>query len=104
MQATKESILGFLSEMKPMLSEQGISRIGLFGSFASDSQNAYSDIDIAIAKNSDYLKQFSSCDYFNLIAFIREKTIRTFHRNTDVFDLDSQSPLKTIIEKELIDV
>ena len=44
---TKEKIIEKLREKHPYLaSEYGVKRIGLFGSYAKDVQNEYSDIDI----------------------------------------------------------
>ena len=83
MRATKESILCYLKELKAEFSQEGITTFALFGSFAKDTQGVYSDIDVAIAK-------------------IKDKIRKKFHRNSDVFDLDSQSPFKETIQKELI--
>lgn len=102
MRASKEAILAYLAEIKPTLSEVGVLQLALFGSFANGSQSVYSDIDIAIRKNEDYLTHNSSYDYFRLVDSIKQKITRKFHRNTDVFDLDSSSPLRSSIQKEMI--
>lgn len=47
MDATKESILTYLGELKKELAAEGIAEIALFGSYATASQTPYSDIDIA---------------------------------------------------------
>lgn len=102
MRATKESILHYLKELKADFSEEGITAFALFGSFAKDTQTVYSDIDIAISKKNDYLSDNSSYSYFETIEKIKDKIRKKFHRNIDIFDLDSQSPLKETIQKELI--
>jgi len=102
MRATKESILHYLEELKAEFSKDGITTFALFGSFAKDTQSVYSDIDVAIAKRSDYLSYNSSYSYFETISKIKGKIRKKFHRNIDIFDLDSQSPLKETIQKELI--
>ena len=51
MQVSKSDILNYLSFLKSELSSKGIEQIALFGSYAKDSQNVYSDIDIAIKKD-----------------------------------------------------
>jgi len=56
MRATKEQIIIFLSELKNSLTFNGISEVALFGSFARDEAGVYSDIDIAIKKDKNYLK------------------------------------------------
>jgi len=102
MRATKENIINYLKEIKSELSQSGISRVALFGSFANGTQSVYSDIDIAISKKKDFLKNNSSYDYFNTLSMIKSKIKKEFHRNIDIFDLDSNSPLKSTIEKDLI--
>lgn len=102
MRATKDNILKYLKELKNELSEDGIVDIALFGSFARDEQTVYSDIDIAIIKEKNFLKTKSSYNYFDTIGKIKSKIKNKFHRNIDVFDLDSSSTLKQSIEKELL--
>lgn len=102
MRATKENILEYLKELKVEFSKEGIASFALFGSFAKDTQSVYSDIDIAISKKSDYMSDNSSYSYFETVSKIKEKVRKKFHRNIDLFDLDSQSPLKETIQKELI--
>jgi len=102
MRATRDNIITCLKEIKSELSLNGISSLALFGSFANGTQSVYSDIDIAISKESDFLKNNSSYDYFNILSMIRSKLRKKFHRNIDIFDLDSNSPFKSTIEKELI--
>jgi len=102
MRATKENILQYLQEIKEELQEKGIVKIALFGSYAKDSQNVYSDIDIAISKDIYFLEKNSSYSYFDIIGNLKEKIRKKFHRNIDVFDLDSKSSFKQSIEKELI--
>lgn len=102
MRATKENILHFLSDIKSDLQKDGITTLGLFGSFAKGEQTVYSDIDIAIAKEKDYLKTRSSYHYFSEIEKIKALILKKFQRNSDVFDLDSDSVMKTSITKELL--
>lgn len=102
MRAIKESVLDYLRELKVEFTKDGIVAFALFGSFARDAQSVYSDIDIAISKQNDYLLHNSSYSYFETVAKIKEKIRKKFHRNSDVFDLDSHSPFKESIVKELI--
>lgn len=103
MKATKSDILLYINEIKQELQEKGIDKIALFGSYAKDEQTVYSDIDIAISKNKEYLSSDSMAySYFELINFLKEKLKRKFHRNIDIFDLDSSSSFKKSIKKELI--
>lgn len=102
MRLTKEKILDYLRELKPELEAVGIQKLALFGSFASNQQNVYSDIDIAIQKKKDFLDNYSAYDYFRLLNSIKSKILKHLHTNVDIFDLDSQSSFKKQIEKELI--
>ncbi len=102
MKMTREKILEYLRELKLELEAEGIEQIALFGSFATQSQNVYSDVDIAIRKKKDFLDVYSSYDYFALISKIKSKIMRKLHLASDVFYLDSQSSFKEQIEKELI--
>ncbi|MDY0322273.1 MAG: nucleotidyltransferase domain-containing protein [Arcobacteraceae bacterium] len=102
MRATKESILSYLKDLKTELHGSGIQSIALFGSFAKGTQNVYSDIDIAISKQQDFLSHKSSYEYFETISKIKNSLKQKFHRNIDVLDLDSQTPFKQTITKELI--
>ncbi len=102
MKTTKETILRYLKEIKPELEGYGIEKIALFGSFASEEQNVYSDIDIAIQKKSDYLQKYAAYDYFSLVSKLKHKIRLALHRNTDIFDLDSDSAFAERIKKEMI--
>ena len=102
MRATKLSILEYLKEIKSELQADGISKIALFGSFSRNEQNSYSDIDIAIQKESNYLLHRSAYDYFDEINKIKTLIRQKFHRNSDVFDLESNSSMKNTILKDII--
>lgn len=102
MKTTKDSILAYLHEIKSDLSQKGFSQIGLFGSYARDEDTVYSDIDIAIQKEPDFLSHRSAYDYFDEIAHLKKLIFQKFHRNSDVFDLDSNSSMKKAILKDLI--
>ncbi len=104
MRATQENILTYLSEIKEQLSYEGITTLALFGSFARNEQGVYSDIDIAIAKAPDYLEQHSAYSYFEHMDQLKTLIRQKFHRNSDIFDLDSNSPFKESITKELLHV
>ena len=81
---------------------QGIEEIALFGSFATNQQTVYSDIDIAIRKKNAFLQAYTAYDYFNLISKLKRKIRLNLHRNSDIFDLDSDSNFTESIKKELI--
>lgn len=102
MRATKKNILEYLHEIKSELYSEGITTVALFGSFARGEQTVYSDIDIAIKKETAYLKKRTAYTYLEEIAKIKEMIQKKFHRNSDVFDLESNSPMIESIKKELL--
>jgi len=102
MRATKSNILDYLSEIKKELLDDGIISLALFGSFARDEQNVYSDIDIAIQKENNYLQKRTAYNYFDEIEKIKLMIQNKFHRNSDIFDLDSDSSMKENIKKDLL--
>jgi predicted nucleotidyltransferase len=102
MRATRENILLFLSDIKQKLSSSGIVEIGLFGSYARDEAGVYSDIDIAIKKEQGYLVSRSAYDYFEEVSSIKNQIKKQFQKNSDIFDLDSNSSMKSNILKDLI--
>ena len=102
MKTTKQTILNYLSEIKPELKKKGIDEIALFGSFATNEQNVYSDIDIAIKKTPTFLENYAAYDYFTLVSNIKQKIRFNLHRNSDVFDLDSNSSFADRIKREMI--
>lgn len=102
MRADKKSIYTYLQEIQPILHEKKISIVGFFGSFSRDEASVYSDIDIVIKKDATYLKIKSAYDYFDDIAFIKNLLIKKFHRNIDIFDIDSNSDFKDEILQDMI--
>ena len=102
MRATKDAILSYLGELKVELRKEGIVELGLFGSYARDDASVYSDIDIAIKRDSAYLQEHSAYEYFTLVHFVKSKISARFHRNSDLFDLESDSSIKENILKDLI--
>lgn len=102
MRTTKENILNFLKEIKPELEKYGIEKVALFGSFATEQQNVYSDIDIAIKKKGNFMQDHTAYDYFSIVSKIKSKILLALHRNSDIFDLDSDSAFAESIKKEMI--
>jgi predicted nucleotidyltransferase len=98
----KENILNYLTEIKSDLRQKGIEKIGLFGSFAKDEASPFSDIDIAIQLQKEYLKKNDVWEYFNLIENIKEKLLKKFSRKVDVYDLDSTGNIRNTISRDVI--
>ena len=92
---TKAYILNFLRAHKDELHEKyGLTKIGLFGSYAKDMANEYSDIDLAIVTEK---KDFFLRD--DLKDFLEKK----FNLPVDIGYLDSfRDFYRSKIEKEII--
>ncbi|WP_457596313.1 nucleotidyltransferase family protein [Hydrogenimonas sp.] len=86
--------------MREELRARGIVGIGFFGSYATGRNDAYSDI--AFLKASDYRNRFTGYDYMQTLLELRETLQRGLGRPVDLFDLDSQSPIKGDVEREWI--
>ncbi len=92
---TKEYILNFLKTNKQLLNEKySVTKIGLFGSYARDTADANSDIDLAIVSTKK--------DFF-LREDLREFLESNFHLKVDIGYVDSfREYYKEKIKKELI--
>ena len=102
MRLDKNQIIIILSEEKRRLQREGIDAIALFGSFARGEATAYSDVDIAIRKSPDFVQRYGAYRYFDLITDLKRRLRQRLHRPVDIFDLDSDSPMKEEIHRELI--
>ncbi len=98
----KEHILDYLSDIKSELMQNGIEKIGLFGSFSKNKADQFSDIDIAIKIKKSYLNEHDVWEYFNLIEKIKQMILKRFSRKVDVYDLDSTGDIKESISKDII--
>jgi predicted nucleotidyltransferase len=102
MKADRTQIIETLRRLKPLLAKEGIEQLALFGSFAREEATPYSDVDIAFRRESCCRKEQNAYDYFALLEKLKSDLRTSLHRNVDLFDLDSDSPFKGQIEKELI--
>ncbi len=92
---TKEYILNFLKTNKQLLNDKyNVTKIGLFGSYAKDTANENSDIDLAIVSTKK--------DFF-VREDLREFLESNFHIKVDIGYIDNfREYYKEKIEKELI--
>jgi predicted nucleotidyltransferase len=92
---TKEEIIGFIKEHKAELEKRyGLTKIGLFGSFAKDMADEDSDIDLVISVKKK--------DFF-LREDLREYLEKHLKRPVDIGYIDSfRTFYKQKIEKEII--
>jgi predicted nucleotidyltransferase len=87
---SKEDILKYLSDNKEYLKkEYGITKIGLFGSFARDEAKEDSDIDIAIeSKEHDFFLRYE----------LQKVLEKEFNKSVDIGYISS---FRTLIKKEI---
>ena len=72
---TREEILQFLRDNKKRFAEQyGVTKIGLFGSFARDEATEESDVDVCVEMPP----------HFFSVAIVREELETTFQRSVHV--------------------
>jgi predicted nucleotidyltransferase len=83
---SKETILSYLKDIKSTLKKDGIDEIGLFGSFAKDSADLYSDVDIVINTNKYFVNKYRGIDAFIYLDELRENLKKTFKREVDICD------------------
>ena len=98
----KKEILKYLETLKSKLQKDGIVSIGLFGSFAKESPDKDSDIDILIETSDAFINKYRGWDAFIYIdENIREKISNKFHKKVDIFDKNSNSSIKEQILKDV---
>lgn len=92
----KEPILLYLKELKPNLQKEGISEIGLFGSFAKDEATIYSDIDIFIKTTKAFREKYRGFAGFSFLEDLRNNIAKHFNKEVDLcniaeFDKEKQN-------------
>ncbi len=98
----QQDILDYLKDFKNSSKNKLFTDIGIFGSYAKNIADSYSDIDVAVRLNRDSLIKYDVWDYFDAIEMIKNELFKRFNLKSDIFDLDSISPFKDKIEKEVI--
>ena len=83
----KEPILLYLKELKPKLEKEGITEIGLFGSFAKDEATIYSDIDIFIKTTNEFRKKHLGFAGFGFLEDLRQDIAKHFNKEVDLCDM-----------------
>ncbi len=99
----RNDILEFLKTLKPKLEQDGITSLGLFGSYSRDKTGKNSDIDILIETTNPFINKYRGWDAFIYIdENIREKIANKFNKKVDIFDKSSNSSIKEEILKEVL--
>ncbi|MCV6606657.1 MAG: nucleotidyltransferase domain-containing protein [Campylobacterales bacterium] len=99
----KNDILHHLKELKPQLESDGILSLGLFGSYARGEEEKDSDIDIILETTDEFKKKFVGWNAFVYMdENIRNSISSKFSKNVDIFDKNSNSPIKESVLSEAI--
>ena len=83
----KEPILLYLKELKPKLLKEGITEIGLFGSFAKEEATIYSDIDIFVKTTDEFRKKHLGFKGFSFLEDLRQDIARHFRKEVDLCNI-----------------
>ncbi len=95
-------ILEYLKVLKLNPRFEVFEKIGIFGSYATQKADVFSDIDVVVKVNKEYLATHDVWDYFDAINTIKEGIAKKFYLQSDVFDIDSATSLKKEIMKDII--
>ena len=104
---TKEQILKKLNELKPLYEKEGLSIVGLFGSYAKEDHDLFSDIDIAYHIDHRKFSQKFKDGFSKILRLesIKEELESILHKKIDLISLDSNNTLFTdSIKQEMIHV
>ncbi len=83
--ATKTDLISFLNENKEAIKRFGISRLGVFGSFARNEQNKDSDLDLLV----EFMPGEKNYDNFIGLTYFIEDSI---HRKVELITEEALSP------------
>ena len=95
----KIEILSKLKELKPTYENEGLILLGVFGSYARDTQNSFSDIDIAYKLDYDKFSQKYKDGFSKILRIddIKEELQQTFKTKIDFVPDNNKDILKDII-------
>lgn len=95
----KEEILNKLKELKPIYQKEGLEIIGVFGSYANNTQTKYSDIDIAYRLDYDKFSKKYVGGFSKLLRIdsIKEELQAIFKKEVDFVPDSNKKIMKDLI-------
>ena len=96
---SKSNILQLLQQCKPKYENEGLKLVGLFGSYATDNQNNFSDVDIAYTIDYDKFSQKYKDGFSKLIRIedVKNELQDTFKTKVDLVPTNNKQLFKDII-------
>jgi len=95
----KNEILSKLKEIKPIYEKEGLILLGLFGSYAKDTQTKFSDIDLAYKLDYEKFSQNYKGGFAKLLRIddIKKELQSIFKTSIDLVPDSNKSILKDLI-------
>lgn len=96
---TKQNILSTLKKLKPKYEKEGLIILGLFGSYSTDTQTKFSDIDIAYSLNYDKFSQNYVGGFAKILRIddVKKELINTFKQPIDFVSDTNKNIIKDLI-------
>lgn len=86
---TQAQILDYLKSIKQELENDGIVKLGLFGSYAKNKADIASDIDIVICSTNDFVAKYGGFGALAYLGDLRERVKKQFGVEVDICDVAS---------------
>ena len=95
----KKDILVQLKKLKPQYEREGLIILGLFGSYANNTQNQFSDIDIAYKLDYDKFSQKYKDGFTKLLRIddIKSELQKIFNKKIDLVPDNNKSIIKGLM-------
>ena len=95
----KEEILNKLKELKPIYQKEGLEILGVFGSYAKNTNTKYSDIDIAYKLDYDKFSTRYICGFSKVLRLdeIKEELQSIFKKEVDFVSDSNKRIMKDLI-------
>ena len=95
----KSEILSKLKELKPIYEQEGLILLGLFGSYAKDTQTRFSDIDVAYRLDYDKFSQKYKDGFSKLLKIdtVKKELEDIFKTKIDLVSDSNKAVLKGLI-------
>ena len=96
---SKNEILSKLKQVKPLYENEGLILLGLFGSYAKDTQNSFSDIDVVYELDYDKFSQKYVGGFAKLLRIddIKQELQTIFKKQIDLVPSANKKIMKDII-------